>query len=912
MLSVVTGSTLKLNSGLSVYDLVLFGKIVQGKHDVTVRNIFLQGGGSYVAGEGNIAVKGDMVMEGGVFKGGKGRMRLLDDLAGTFLLKGGKFIAPSSLEVWEDWISEKGVFDHNKSKVIFAGTSHVIDVNESEKFYDVTLQKQDNSELIVTDNDVLKISNKFKASDGRSAGGSVDIEGSLLVGADFDGGDTMFNLEGNGNIDAVFTAGGKIPRMRVNAQKAKIKMSAPEEPPRVLSEEGNAVIFNEPFTLAKGEISTGLQNAWFHSDVKLLGGTMKIDSGNVIFSKPLNIEGGTLQANSGSITLNAPFSLSGGYVRLFDTQLNANGDVYIKSGKLIGGAGNMVMNGNLTMTGGTFFAPSNLLTLGGALEKNEKNALFAHNGGTVVFEGTSSSASANKTVFANIIVKKNPGNYLSIESGAYITVLGDLSVERGALSGGLIKLKGDLSYTKGAGTGTVSVEFAGPYEQSVSFAYPERFLGNITIKKTGSAPLKLNSGLSISRAKQEIYIKSGVLDLNKQDIRSVPKITLKVAKSAELVFRGLEEHPVLDLRDGSKVRYVIDRGPQRLDVTSYSDLILDSARGLRFYPSEKGLTVNGDLTIAGGVLEADKNQMIAVNGGWNFEGGSFVSGNSTVILGGAETVLKGNNTFFNLTKQKGDSILVLDDGGSTRVNGKLILAGDECKMMKVRPSNHGGVFDVTVMGSNSLKSLDLRGLKNSSVKSLICSDECLDSGNNENIEIEAKICKESDTSCGDGEQEEGEKCDDGNILSGDGCSAFCAEEDGFSCKGKPVKCAPVCGDKKIAGEETCDDGGKASSDGCSKLCKEEAGFACGGEPSYCEPVCGDGFKIGKEECDDKNSVNGDGCNEFCLVELGFTCETGKPKCEKTCGNKKVDKGEECDDGNSLRGDGCTPYCEHET
>lgn len=44
-------------------------------------------------------------------------------------------------------------------------------------------------------------------------------------------------------------------------------------------------------------------------------------------------------------------------------------------------------------------------------------------------------------------------------------------------------------------------------------------------------------------------------------------------------------------------------------------------------------------------------------------------------------------------------------------------------------------------------------------------------------------------SCGDGARGDAEECDDGNLSSGDGCSAGCRLELGWSCEGQPSACA---------------------------------------------------------------------------------------------------------------------------
>jgi cysteine-rich repeat protein len=55
--------------------------------------------------------------------------------------------------------------------------------------------------------------------------------------------------------------------------------------------------------------------------------------------------------------------------------------------------------------------------------------------------------------------------------------------------------------------------------------------------------------------------------------------------------------------------------------------------------------------------------------------------------------------------------------------------------------------------------------------------------------------------CGNGTQEAGETCDDGNMTGGDGCSASCAVEANYACAGTPSVCtllASLTLDKAIA------------------------------------------------------------------------------------------------------------------
>jgi cysteine-rich repeat protein len=164
--------------------------------------------------------------------------------------------------------------------------------------------------------------------------------------------------------------------------------------------------------------------------------------------------------------------------------------------------------------------------------------------------------------------------------------------------------------------------------------------------------------------------------------------------------------------------------------------------------------------------------------------------------------------------------------------------------------------------------------------------------------------------CGDGLITGGEQCDDGNLSIGDGCSATCTVEPGFSCMGHPSACQHICGDGLIVIGEGCDDGNLDPDDGCSAACTQESGWACAGEPSVCAPVCGDGQVLGTESCDDgeANNTLGSCCTDTCNFQpSGTSCEDGNictldDVCdgENTCGGTP----DTCDDENPCTTDSC--------
>jgi len=208
-------------------------------------------------------------------------------------------------------------------------------------------------------------------------------------------------------------------------------------------------------------------------------------------------------------------------------------------------------------------------------------------------------------------------------------------------------------------------------------------------------------------------------------------------------------------------------------------------------------------------------------------------------------------------------------------------------------------------------------------------------------------------SCGDGAQDPGEACDDGNDVDEDGCPS-----------GAQGQCKMVgkCGDGIVwAGAEACDDGNMDGGDGCEADCTVtsaecgngvmEPGEGCddgndveedacpSGAAGQCKAAasCGDGFVwTGMEACDDGNADETDACPSGdagqCLADAscgdGFTwagmegcddgnmddtdaCPSGVGACVEAakCGDGYVEMGgEDCDDKNSQDLDACNNAC----
>ncbi len=96
--------------------------------------------------------------------------------------------------------------------------------------------------------------------------------------------------------------------------------------------------------------------------------------------------------------------------------------------------------------------------------------------------------------------------------------------------------------------------------------------------------------------------------------------------------------------------------------------------------------------------------------------------------------------------------------------------------------------------------------------------------------------------CGNGINEPGEQCDDGNRSNADGCDNTCR-----------LVASPLCRNGVVDPGEQCDDGNSIDGDGCDRNCT-------------LTPACGNRVVEYGERCDDGNRMNGDGCSANCQPE----------------------------------------------
>jgi fibro-slime domain-containing protein len=173
--------------------------------------------------------------------------------------------------------------------------------------------------------------------------------------------------------------------------------------------------------------------------------------------------------------------------------------------------------------------------------------------------------------------------------------------------------------------------------------------------------------------------------------------------------------------------------------------------------------------------------------------------------------------------------------------------------------------------------------------------------------------------CGNSTREPGEECDDGDADSGDGCSSTCKLEPGYRCPTPGAACETLttCGDGKLGPNEQCDLGSAVNGTGvgCEKNCALTPGWTCKGHTCKRVETCGDGQVTASEQCDEGSSPSSTGCCVNCKVTGSYcTCPSTGGACTdgSRCGNGALEKSELCDDGNTTSGDGCSSTCQVES
>lgn len=272
------------------------------------------------------------------------------------------------------------------------------------------------------------------------------------------------------------------------------------------------------------------------------------------------------------------------------------------------------------------------------------------------------------------------------------------------------------------------------------------------------------------------------------------------------------------------------------------------------YTMRSNIDVNGDYCSYAGTLDFGTGYALNVSGDFCNYGGDIRANQGSVVLDGSSQEVRGSAAFYELTKIKTTSVVLTFEANTLQtVSGALTIQGALLNTMDVLSSRTGSQAYLVVEDANDtvLEYLDVRDSSALSGVTLICTEGCIDVGNNTNWEFLSE--------CGDGVVSGSEQCDDGNSVNTDSCPNDCR--------------LAVCGDDVIEGEEQCE---PPNSGTCLSNCLLRSSGGGGGA-------------IGTTQDE--------------------TTYSTRPEPPEGCGNAvlDLDKNEECDEGERFNGIGTCSY-----
>lgn len=592
----------------------------------------------------------------------------------ALVLQAGTFTAPSgTLNVRNGWnTSAGGTFNHNNGTVTFANNNVIsVDVNVTETFYDINYNNTrfgTPGSITIASGDTLVVSHNLTLTEGSintaspdSNPGIVDANGTISVGAAFDGGNAILLVDAAGDQSFTIADGAQMTGINLNGASTTIGFAG-----------ANAQI-EGALTIAAGTLTapTGtliLQRYFTHT----AGGT---------FTKP---SGSTIQVSGGSnVIWNAPdeqfrnliIDNSGGSVTVTTgTTLYVLNDLALTAGSY-GTAGTIDVQGNVTQAAayGTTLSASGKLTFSGGNAQT-----FTSAGGT----SPSEQITVNKTVGTTLTllsaaVFNRPGQDMTIQSGTLdlngynLTVNDVLRLN----ANGTVRLQGGETVTRTTLTNDVgsTVIYNGTGSYTTSLAMGNTY-SNLTFDGVGgtwepNGAVGCGMNLTITNGTFDIDGQNLTVDnflYNNGSFRMQGEETLTLAN-------GMDSNSGTVIFDGRNVAETIIVS----DVSSaFYNLTINDQNGTKatFRPAA-ALDVNGSLTVTSGTLSLNA-QTVNVAGSFAAPG-TFTHANGTLEFDGTaagQTINAGANTLYNMTVDGAGGVWTVTAATTLNVDHDLLVS----------------------------------------------------------------------------------------------------------------------------------------------------------------------------------------------------------------------------------------------
>ncbi len=730
-----------------------------------------------VVGSGGFYFNKAFTLQNGTFNGGS----TPNLFSSSITISGGTFNASTaSTRVAGDWThTAGGTFNHNGSTVEFYTGQGTMDVNTTETFYNMIVNKGAGSSFIISSGDTATVNNIFTHSGGRLTTGIVEAKGDVRFGPNVDAAGSTAAMKFSGTGTQVLNIQGTVTAGTWTVAK----------PSGVLTLSGGALTLN---TLGQ--------------DLIMTGGTLNLNGNNLTVNDIFTVGTGTTLRLHGSETITGgPDFLHRNSTVWYDASAGTNVLKTMNYRNLV-----------ISSTGSGIFRPKttgqaimgNLLLSGGTLQVNggqplsvsgswiQTGGTFSGGTGTVLLAGTGTTQTLKATSsFANLRFNNGLAAYLKLDEGTGSLVVRDSSgtgtggnlvngptwsadtpgaiqffnprtlhfdgtndyvrmeTPVGSLTPNMRSVSISFWFKNGRTTGSTD-EMLLTKEENGGTNAGYHMLGNVS--GGGTLKFQLTDGSATAQGTW-----TGVYDqawhhavgiANRETNRlifygdGVQKSSVNITSLGSLgsaagyMMLGKDAssaNPYMGYLDDIRI---YNRALSFSEVTTLYSGIRSTGSGT--YVLGADLTTTGNLTINSGTLDvSSSNYNVTVGGNW-MNAGRFTKQTGTVTFNGSgNQTISGSTVFNNFSATTSTArTIFFDYTGRQSASGSMTLRGVSGNKLSIRSTKTGSGARILLDGdatqfTSDFAQLDVKDSNATGGQALVCytnTEGCTDSGNNTN------------------------------------------------------------------------------------------------------------------------------------------------------------------------------------
>ncbi|MDD4938793.1 MAG: filamentous hemagglutinin N-terminal domain-containing protein [Candidatus Omnitrophica bacterium] len=578
-------------------------------------------------------------------------------------------LGSQTLSVSNNFTISGGTFSEGTSTVIFTGAGAMVNIFTSETFFNLTFAPTTSgANKIVSNNDTLIVAGTLTLTEGninqgtRPAAGTISARGDIIQASTFDGGSGLIIITGTANqtfTGNATTSAGDLPDISIDKTGGTLTLAGTI---RINGSGAGA------WTYIAGTVDATTNNS-----LLVLNGGNTIDgqgtSGTMAFDN-IEITAGT-QTLAGNLDVDGNLTISGG-------TLNTSGSDYsVNVAGNWSNAGTFTSNDSVVTLDGS--SSSTMETGGTGAGKDFETLMINKSGGAVV---------------TLIIDNLDVDGTLTISSGVLYLNGRSITTTTSFVNDGTLRLQGieTVSWTVND-TDSGAWEYAG---RNIAEA--------ITIKDFGATDY-FNLVINDTNTNKAIFSSASALDVNGALTLSSGTFT---APTGSFTVSGNWVNNGGTFNAGT--------GTVTFDGTTII--------------SGSSITTFNNITITGTLTGHVTN--INVSGNWT-NNGTFVnnSGTVTFIDNNQTSVISGSTTFFNFTSTTAGKQITFTAGTTQTIAGTLTLTGASGNLIILRSSVSASQWSINAQGSKSVSFVDVKDSNNINASEIAAADS-KDSGNNTN------------------------------------------------------------------------------------------------------------------------------------------------------------------------------------